>query len=60
MAARGVTIRAFARQHGVSYKTVMNVLSGRAQCRYGNSHRIAILLGLKAPPPDDGPTRAAA
>jgi gp16 family phage-associated protein len=56
--ARGVTIAAWARDRGFNYRLVQKVLSGEAKCFYGESHRIAIELGLKASPVSDQPVAA--
>lgn len=45
---RGETIAAFARRHDLSYATVYQVLSGAKKGVYGEAHRAAVLLGLKA------------
>lgn len=47
--ANGVSIAHWAKRHGVSVKLVYAVLAGghgRAN-RYGQSHKIAVLLGMK-------------
>lgn len=44
---RGVSIAAWAREHGVSRSLVYEILAGRKKCHRGDSHRIAVLLGLK-------------
>ncbi|MBE2242465.1 MAG: DNA-binding protein [Burkholderiaceae bacterium] len=46
-ARKGISISSWAKQHGFSRQAAHAVLSGRLQCRYGASHRIAVLLGLK-------------
>jgi gp16 family phage-associated protein len=43
----GVSIAAWARNHGVSRSLVYEVLGGRKACHRGDSHRIAVLLGIK-------------
>lgn len=43
----GVTVTAWARAHGVTRLSVHRVMSGKAKCYRGDSHRIAVLLGLK-------------
>lgn len=52
-AASGTNISEWARDRGFSVSLVQSVLSGKRRCRYGESHRIAVALGLKkdAPPP---------
>ncbi len=44
--ANGVSIAHWAKRHGVSVNLVYEVLAGRT-CRYGESHKIAVLLGMK-------------
>lgn len=48
LAARGITVRAWSRANGVSEAIVHGLLSGRRKGRYGQAHRAAVLLGLKA------------
>jgi gp16 family phage-associated protein len=43
----GVTISQWARDNGFKPNLVLEVLAGRSRGRYGKSHRIAVLLGLK-------------
>lgn len=45
---KGVPIAAWARAHGVSASLVYEILAGRKKCLRGSSHRVAVLLGLKA------------
>ncbi|GAB1387837.1 DNA-binding protein [Rubrivivax sp.] len=45
---KGVSIAAWARAHDVSASLVYAVLAGRKKCLRGSSHRVAVLLGLKA------------
>lgn len=45
---RGMTFAEFARRNNVSRQLVSAVLSGTRKCHWGDSHRIAVLLGLKA------------
>jgi gp16 family phage-associated protein len=47
---RGETIAEFARKNGLDYLAVVNTLSGRAKGTRGDSHRAAVLLGLKPTP----------
>lgn len=47
MRRRGETAVSWARKHGVSANTVGRVLNGEAKCLYGESHKIAVLLGIK-------------
>lgn len=46
---RGVSIAAWARQHKVSPSLVYEILAAgrRRRCLRGQSHRVAVLLGLK-------------
>lgn len=48
--ARGETLADFARKHQLDYFAVVNTLSGRAKGVRGDSHRAAVLLGLKPAP----------
>ena len=47
LAARGITVRAWSKANGVSEAIVHGLLNGRKKGRYGESHRAAVLLGLK-------------
>lgn len=49
--ANGITITAFARQHGLSRNSINGVLRGTTKGTYGEAHRAAVALGLK-PAPD--------
>lgn len=44
---RGATISQWARDNDFKKSLVFEVLAGRAKGRYGMSHRIAVMLGLK-------------
>ncbi|GAB1412161.1 MAG: hypothetical protein HKUEN07_12820 [Rhodocyclaceae bacterium] len=44
---RGISVASFARQHNLHPRLVCAVLSGRLKCRIGESHRAAVLLGVK-------------
>lgn len=44
---RGITVRAWAKEHGVSERIVHEVLAGRRKGLYGKSHKVAVLLGIK-------------
>lgn len=48
--SHGETMAEFARKHGLDYFAVVNTLSGRAKGTRGDSHRAAVLLGLKPDP----------
>ena len=45
--ATGMTISQWAKDHGYSYSSVQQVISGRSQNIRGKSHEIAVLLGIK-------------
>jgi len=47
MNRRGITIREWSRQHGLSERIVRGVISGRFKGKYGQAHRAAVLLGIK-------------
>ncbi|WP_444752443.1 DNA-binding protein [Pseudomonas sp. NBRC 111125] len=44
---RGQTVKSFALQNGLNPSTVYAVLRGQSQCRRGEAHRAAVLLGIK-------------
>jgi len=44
---RGQTVKGFALQNDLNPSTVYAVLSGQSQCRRGEAHRAAVLLGIK-------------
>lgn len=46
-ANKGISIAEWARQHGYSSNLVFEVLSGRKKCIRGQSHQIAVRLGIK-------------
>lgn len=48
--AAGVNISAWARDNGFSPKLVHQVLRGGRKCNFGESHRIAVALGIKDAP----------
>lgn len=43
----GMSIAEWARQHGYSYQSVQRVLNGQSKNKRGQSHDIAVALGLK-------------
>jgi len=47
MRAQGITIKAWAANNGYHFSVVYSVLSGRRKCLRGQSHAIAVSLGLK-------------
>ncbi len=51
---RGQTAKGFAQLHDLNPSTVYAVLSGQSQCRRGEAHRAAVLLGIKDGVIDDG------
>ncbi|PXX44272.1 DNA-binding protein [Undibacterium pigrum] len=54
---QGICIGDWARAHEFDAFLVYAVLSGRAKAKRGESHRIAVALGLK-PPPELSNTKA--
>lgn len=44
---RGQTVKGFALQNDLNPSTVYAVLRGQSQCRRGEAHRAAVLLGIK-------------
>lgn len=46
-ARKGISLSAWARQNGIHPKQVHDVLSGRTRGKYGDAHKIAVLLGIK-------------
>lgn len=56
-AASGTNISEWAQEHGFSVSLVQSVLTGTRPCRRGESHRIAVALGIKeeVPPPGAKP-----
>jgi len=47
IARSGANMSDWARRNGFSIKLVHEILSGRRSCVRGQSHRIAVMLGLK-------------
>lgn len=45
----GVSIAEWSRDHGFPSALVYRILRGEAKCRRGETHRIAIALGIKEP-----------
>ena len=45
---KGVSIRSWAKHHGINHAIVSGVLNGRLSGRIGESHKAAVLLGIKA------------
>ena len=50
----GLTIRGWARRHGFSERIVREVLRGRFKGKYGQAHKVAVLLGIKDGVIDEG------
>jgi len=44
----GISVAAWARTHGVTAAQVHDVLRKQRACNWGASHKIAVLLGIKA------------
>jgi gp16 family phage-associated protein len=44
---KGMAVAAWARLHGYKASLVRQILRGERKCVRGDSHRIAVLLGLK-------------
>jgi len=47
LARRGIAINEWAREMGFSPGLVHQVLAGRLRCTRGESHKVAVMLGLK-------------
>nr|WP_140921106.1 DNA-binding protein [Limnobaculum xujianqingii] len=46
--SKGITVTAWAEEHGFKTSYVYAVLNGRMKGRFGTAHEIAVALGLKA------------
>ena len=55
---QGITITAFAKAHSLGRDTVSDLLNERANGTYGESHRAAVALGMKATPETPAKSRA--
>lgn len=44
---KGISAAKFARENSLEPRLVCAVLGGRLKCRIGESHRAAVLLGMK-------------
>lgn len=44
---KGVSVSGWAKDNKVNAGTVYQVLRGNRKCRIGESHKIAVLLGIK-------------
>lgn len=49
--AEGVNLAEWSRERGFNYSTVKQVILGNRPCKRGQSHKIAVALGIKDPPP---------
>lgn len=47
--SNGISVAQWSREHGFQSALVYRVLNGSAKCRRGETHKIAIALGIKAP-----------
>lgn len=47
--ANGINVADWCRAHGFKAALVYRVLRGESPCRRGETYRIAVALGLKAP-----------
>lgn len=45
---KGLSISAWARDNKVGRSLVYEILAGRKKCKRGASHKVAVLLGIKA------------
>ncbi|MCL8304587.1 DNA-binding protein [Pseudomonas putida] len=50
LAAVGISVREWAEQNDLNESTVYAVLNGQKKCLRGESHRAAVLLGIKEGP----------
>lgn len=58
----GISISQWCRDNGFSRLTVADLLRGTRKGHYGEAHRAAVALGMKAPPAENyhKPTKRAA
>ena len=47
--SNGISVAEWSRENGFQSALVYRVLNGDAKCRRGETHKIAIALGIKAP-----------
>ncbi|MGI4949462.1 MAG: DNA-binding protein [Janthinobacterium lividum] len=52
--ASGTNVSEWARERHLSLKLVHQILRGERSCRRGESHRIAVALGIKVSAPTPG------
>ncbi|NMG48271.1 DNA-binding protein [Azoarcus communis] len=45
---QGISVSKWATAHGFTTNLVYEVLSGKRACKFGQSHQIAVALGIKA------------
>jgi gp16 family phage-associated protein len=48
LAYRGISVTAWAKRYGFTADQVRDVLRKERPCNFGASHKIAVLLGIKA------------
>lgn len=48
LAHKGLSVASWARAHKVGRSLVYEILAGRKKCLRGDSHKVAVLLGMKA------------
>ncbi|BBL73995.1 DNA-binding protein [Methylomagnum ishizawai] len=49
---QGKSVPQFCRETGLDEQAVYDLLNGRSAGKIGKSHRAAVALGLKLPPPE--------
>ena len=47
MSKHGLTLKEWARRHGVSANLVNAVINSKTSCSINKDHKVAVLLGLK-------------
>jgi gp16 family phage-associated protein len=47
MSKQGLTLKEWARRHGVSVTLVNAVINNKTSCSINKGHKVAVLLGLK-------------
>lgn len=50
LVAKGINLREFCDQRGISYQAARELLIGRSKGRRGKAHEAAVALGLKPDP----------
>lgn len=56
---QGISVAQWARERGFSEALCREILAGRKKCLRGQSHNIAVALGMKAGVPTTKPARVA-